>query len=819
MIDDLKFALRQLHKAPGFALAVIATLALGVGVNTAVFSMVDGFLLRKLPYPEPEKLALLMTHVEGMHGDAQENSSVDTKIWRNVHDNARSVTIAAYEESIDSEGNGANLNPGSAGGNAARYVRSGAVTSHYFEALGIRPYLGREFSEEETLAGGQNAAILSYALWQSTFHGDTGVVGRSVEIKGEPYSVVGVMPANLAAPGGNAELWTSLKPGINGACDGYDCGIMVRLKPGTSWQQAQSELGRIEVHPDYEHAKSARLYAQPMEQSNASGMKPKLTALMLVVGAILLIACANLAGLTLVRISRRTQEIATRLALGATRGDILRQVWIENLVLAVIGSLAGLGLAELILAGLPDFLPKGMIPAQGLALDYRVLGFTLALSVGTSLLFGALPALVTRRVDLRTSLATSSRSIAGGSNRVRKTLIGAEIAITLVLIAGSGLLVRTLTHLETLPPGFDSHNVLTAKASLDDARYRDGAAFQTLLRNSVAAMKRIPGVEDAAAGLSLPYERGLNLPILILDGKQAGNGTASSMTYVTPEYFSTLRVPLLTGRGFTDSDTATSEPVVVVNAGFAKEFFGTTAVVGRHIANSFGASHSTPMEIIGVVSDVTKEQGIRSSAPLGTEPVYYMPATQFPVSGLATVHTWFQPSWIVRADAITPQLPIAMREAMAKVDPRLPFSGFYSMDQIMRHELETQRIEVLLLTVLAGLALLLSAVGVYALVSSLVVQQMREIGIRIALGASTGRVMREMLASGVVAAGFGIAAGLGISLLVLRVLKSELYGVGVYDPVTLIGAPLLLALIVLAASVPPALRAGRVDPASTLRSE
>jgi predicted permease len=425
MLKDLKFALRQLRKSPGFALAVVVTLSLGIGVNTAVFSMVDGFMLRRLPYPEPERIAALITHAEGTDEGrhwSEEDDSHGTYDWRMVRDNVPAVTAAAYEGQVDATQNGVNLKTVTDSGAAVRFVRSTAVSAHYFQVLGVRPYLGRDFTEEESRVGGSKAVILSYELWQSTFRGDRAVLGKAVDVKGEPYTVVGVLPPHAITPGAATNLWTSLQPGSeSGACQGMDCGILMRLNPNATWEQAQAQLARIQAHPDsHSRVQKSWLYAQPLQQYVGVDVKPKLLVLMMAVGSILLIACANLAGLALVRISRRTQEIATRLALGASRMDVLRQLWMENLVLAVFGAGAGLMLAEAILHGLKTLLPPSQIPPQGFALDPRVLAFTLGATLLTSLLFGALPALVTRRVDLRSSIASSSYSVAGGSGRLRR---------------------------------------------------------------------------------------------------------------------------------------------------------------------------------------------------------------------------------------------------------------------------------------------------------------------------------------------------------------------------------------------------------------
>jgi putative ABC transport system permease protein len=827
MLTDLKFALRQLRRAPGFALAVIITLALGIGVNAAVFSMVDGFILRRLPYPQPQRIATLMTHAQGTghsgHFFTEEDDSHGTSDWRLVSQDIPSVTAAAWEGDIGVGQSGVNLQAGGDTGGAVRFVHAKAVTANYFQVLGIQPYLGRGFTNDESLPGGPKAVVLSYGLWKTMFHADPSVIGHAVQVKGQPFTIVGVLPQNAVTPGGSGiELWDSLQPGQGGACTGYDCGIFMRLKPGATWQQVDAELAHLHRPPSQNYGPNTKtwLYAQPLKQYLGSDMKPKVLVLMLAVGFILLIACANLAGLALVRVARRTPELATRLALGATRFDLLRQMWAESLLLAFIGAAAGLMLANAILQGLTHLLPPDMIPLGGFTLDARVLAFTVVVTLLTSLFFGALPALSARRIDLRTAIAQGSRSVSGGSRRLRSVLIGAEVALTVVLVAASGLLVRTLVHLETLPPGFDTHNVMTATASLDELRYHNGAAFQQLMTQSVAAMRSIPGVEDAAVGLSVPYQRGLNLGVHIDDGKNAGQTYGISTSYVTPGYFSTLRMPILAGRSVRSSDTSTSGLVAVVNEAFARKYYGQADIVGRHFSITMGRSaKEQPITIVGVVGNVTKVQGIDWTAPLGTEPVFYIPAAQFPADALATIHMWFQPSWIVRTRGPIAGLTTEMQQAMANADPNLPISGFHSMDQLMQAELEMQRMEVLLLGVLAGLALLLSAVGIYALVSNLVVQRTREIGIRMALGSSVQRAMREIGSSGLFAAGAGLMVGVGLSLVALRVLRSELYGVGVYDPVTLIAAPLLLVLVALVASLLPVLRISRIDPAQTLRSE
>jgi predicted permease len=817
-VQDLRLALRQLHNNPGFVLAVTLTLALGIGVNTAVFTLVNAFLLRPLPYPEPDRLAVLILHREGVSPKSgqyvqDDNTSQDGETWELVRDNVSSVQAATFGGT-----NGVNLDvTGSGSGSSVRYVQDMRVSAHYFEVLGIQPFLGRGFTEEEDRPNGRKAVIVTYALWQSVFHGDPQVLGKEIDLKGEPYTLVGVLPRR-AQPTGTADVFTPLQPHQSGECGGENCEIILRLAPGATWQQVSAQLGHLHKPSFDEIAKSynghAWFYASPLDRNLDNGMRKPVIGLMLAVSLILLIACANLAGLTLVRLARRAPEIATRLALGATRWVVLRQLWAESLVLSLVGAAAGLLLARAILSSLPGFLPDEMMPLGGLAIDVRVLAFTFGASLFTSLLFGALPALQTRRVDLRGSLATGSRGVARGSSRLRQSLIGGQVALTVVLVAGAGLLVRSLIYLETLPPGFDATNVMTATLSLDDARYHNAAAFHTLLDRSLAAMHQIPGVENAAVGLSVPYERGLNDGVKSVDGKLAGKDWGASTAYITPEYFRALKIPILSGRDISESDTPTSLPVAVVNVDFAHEFFNDPNPVGRHIES---AKHV--YTIVGVCGNVAKRPGMSGDAPLGTESVFYLPATQMDQGLVNVAHLWFQPSWIVRTAGPVQGLTAAMQRALTQVDATLPFSGFHPMDDLLARNLAYQRVEMVLLAVLAGLALLLSAIGVYGLVSNLIVQRTREIGIRMALGSTIRQAMVDVGSAGVVAAGFGLLAGLALSFLALRVLRSELFGVRDYDPLTLTIVPLVIAVIAVAASFLPTLRVTRIDPAVTLRME
>jgi predicted permease len=807
---NLRFALRQLARNPGFTITVIVTLALSIGANSAIFSVVNALMLKRLPYPQPERMGTIFMRVAGAES-SESPHWIDGAQWESLRDNAPSV-IAAVSSGMAS---GVNLQAGA----QAQYVHDGRVSALYFDVLGIRPALGRTFTQDEDRPHGPRAAILSYGLWHSLFGGNPNLPGQAIQLKGEPYTVVGILPAGARTPI-NADLYTPIQPSRTGEGGGTNYEVIVRLRDGATWQQADAEINRAwadraqRFAAEYPHGSTVTFHAVPLQKGQTSELRPRALALMFAAGFILLIACANLAGLTLVRVARRTPEIATRLALGASAWQLQKQLWVENLVLAVLGGVAGIGVGYAALRGLLSLLPVGFLPVQSVPLDMRVLAFTLGVSLVTSLLFGMLPALAVRRVDLRTSIA--SRAMAGHDRlRQRQALIAGEVALTVVLLAGSGLLIRTLVHLETLPAGFNPSGLMTAKASLDDARYHDPAAFRRLLDESTAAMRQIPGVQNAGVALSLPYERILNDGVTFVDGPKSGQSTGTDFDYVTPGYFETLEAPLLAGRFFTASDGPTTEQVAIVNRTFAQKFYPGTSPVGHTIRGELATTR-----IVGVVADTPISSGLNPVAPLMSEETIYVPAAQM-TSGpaLALVHTWFQPSWVVRTAGPVSGLTEQMQHALSSAAPALPFSGFYSMTDLMHETLAMQRVEVALLGAMAGLALLLSAVGIFALVASMVAQRTREIGIRIALGSSIERAMANVGAPGMRASVFGLVLGLVLCAGVLRILRSVLYGVAVYDATTLAVVALGMAAIALLASAVPALRIARIDPARTLREE
>ena len=811
LFQDARFALRALRKSPGFTLTVILTLALSVGANTAIFSLVNALLLKSLPYPDPERMSTIYTRISGSQ-PSDERHNLNGEQWELLRDE-----VPALLSGLSGSTTGVNLKAGS----NVRYVHNGRVSAHYFEVLALQPVLGRTFSEEEDRPGGPKAVILSYGLWRNALSADPNVIGQSILLKSEPHAIVGVLPEGGVTPLG-ADVYTALRANRDGEGRGTNFKVISRLREGATWQQADAQVNRawsqrsVQYELNGNPGAQVTYYSVPLQKGQTDSLRPQVLALMLAAAFILLIACANLAGLTLVRMLRRIPEVATQIALGASSWQIQRRYWAENLLLALVGGAAGITVASLALRLLFLLLPEHFLPVASVALDGRVLGFTLAVSLFTSLLFGMLPALAARKVDFRSRMAGRTVATAGNLG-LRQALIAGEVALTVVLLGGSGLLIRSLIHLQTLPPSFNPDGLMVAKASLDDVRYHDPATFQKLLLESTAAMRRIPGVKSAAAGSNLPYEFTGNDWITLSDGKEAGHQGGADWVYVTPGYFETLEMPLLAGRFITEADGPGAQHVAVVNHAFARKFYGGGNPVGRYINND--------TVIVGEVADVPLSSGLDPVAPLEMEETLYVPAAQLddrpsknqPV--LSVVHVWIQPDWIVRTTGPVARLTAEMEHALASADPNLPVSGFYRMGDLLARTLAMQKIEAALLGSLAALALMLSAVGVFALVANIVAQRTREIGIRMALGSTVGQVMLEIGRSGFGASITGVILGLAASAGVLRVLRSVVFGVGVYDAPTLSTVTLLMVLIALAATILPALRIAKVDPARTLRED
>lgn len=810
---DLRYAVRMLRKTPGFTSVALVTLAVAIGVNTAVFSVVNALLLKPLPYPDPDRLAAVTTLFRSPKGQ-DESTSVDGKTFFAIHDQATTVDTAVEGGGF---GRGVNL---VAGGVAAN-VEQRRVSAGYFSVLGVRPFIGREFTRDEDRGGGPPVAVLSYALWARAFASDPGIVGRAITLRGEPYTVVGVMPKGLTTRT-PADVWTPLHPSTKGEGGGTNYGMIARLRPNATWQQADGEIGQLGSAAAREGSPPeviALCRLIPLQQEATSDIRQPLLMLWGAVGLVLLIACVNLAGLLLARSGLRTREIATRMALGSGRATVVRQLLTESALLAVIGAALGVGVGWIVLDLLTRLSTDVFPVALPVTLDARVLIATLLVAILTSLVFGLVPALHTSRVNVQGTLAESgTRAIAGGHTTwPRRLLVVGEVAMGMVLLVSAGLLVRTFVHLRNLDPGFDPANVLTASVSLQDARYQEASKVDRLFEETLRRIRETPDVQAAGVSLGLPYTRLLNLGFKRADGPMDGNqGGMTNLSYITPGYLETLRIPVREGRAFTPSDAATAPPVAIVNEEFVKKYFRDQAVLGRRITAA-----GAPREIVGVVGNARSTSSGFSGygAPLVTPPIVYIPASQTTAAFLKLVHTWFSPSWVVRARGPGQDAAAAVRQSIAAVDPMLPIARLESMTDVQAASLASQRFMMTLVVGLGAIALLLAAIGIHGLIASSVSERTRELGIRLALGATSPQVLRAVVTPGVALAIAGIAIGSVAAFVTVRLLQSFLWGVTPTDPMTFIAVIATLVSVALVASVVPALRVLRLDPALTLRAE
>jgi predicted permease len=812
---DLRYGARMLRKTPGFTLVALATLAVGVGVNTAVFSIVNALLLQPLPYPEPDRLATVRIATRGATGEHVRVTAVDGATFLALRDNVRLTEVAA--SGSGGWGGGINL---VADNRAANVVQS-RVSAGYFAVLGIRPLFGREFTADDDREGGAPVAMLSHSLWTRVFGADAAVVDRSIMLRGEPYTVVGVMPNDFIPPS-PVDVWTPLRPSRSGEGGGTNYSLIARIRPGVEWAQASAEVDQIAtpvIRPQMgKNLQSISMMLVPLQTATTAGIRDSLLMLWGAVGMVLLIACVNIAGLLIARSGARTREIATRLALGSGRLSVVRQLLVESALLAVLGSIAGAAVGWLVLEAL-ERLSVGVFAAGlPIGLDARVLAVTLATAVGTALIFGLVPAVVASRVNVLGSLVEGgTRSVAGGRGRwARRVLVTAEVALGVVLLVSAGLLTRTFVQLKNLSPGFDPVNVVTARVSLQDARYRDPVSVARLFTDSLERIRQYPGVAAAGVTLGLPYTRLLNFGFKPLDGRVIPDRPGiANVSYITPGYFEALAVSIRAGRNFSDSDQGASTPVAIVNEEFVRRHYDDQVAIGRHI-RMLGTR-----EIVGVVANTrTTSSGFQGySDPLVTPPIIYVPATQLTADTIRLVHTWFSPSWVVKASGPVEDIGTGIRSAIAAVDPLLPISKLESMTDVQSTSLAQQRFMTTLMLGLGTIALLLAALGIHGLISSSVTERTRELGIRLALGASGVQVMRNVVVPGIALTMVGVAIGVAASLAVGRLMQAFIWGVAPTDPLTFGAVVAVLLCVAVISSLVPALRVLTLDPALTLRAE
>ncbi len=804
LMQDLKYGLRMLVKSPAFTLVAVLTLALGIGANTAIFSVVNSVMLRPLPYPQPDRIVELSLTFLG----APEQSGFDAHGFTYWKDHSE-----PFEYLAASTGVGFNLS----GAGRPERVQALRVSQDYFHVFGISPALGRDFLSSEDTASGENVAVLSSGLWKRHFNADPQVIGRTVLLDGAAYTVIGVMPPGFV-PLAPTDLWTTIAQVDRSIGGGWNYTLSGRLKADVTGGNANAYLNGHApaflapfINQIAEKArKDVGVGAFPCLRVISSDVRTPLLILFGAVGFVLLIACANVANLQMARAAARNREIAIRIALGAGRARMVRQLLTENVLLAVLGGALGVLVAYWLMGSLLELAPLDLPRASEISIDRWALGFTLLLSVVTGILFGLAPALEASRNDLNESLKEAGRASPGRGGRARlgAAMISGEIALSLVLLVGAGLLIKTLTNVLRIDPGFDVHHVLSLEIWTTGSRYKSMTALSNFYEALTGKLQVIPGVESAAvvAG-GLPLERGGNDYMQVLGARQPV-GVSADYREITLDYFRTLGVPLLQGRTFSASDSPESMQVVIINSAFARKYFADRSPIGKHLK-----SGKEIREIVGVVGDVKSH--LHEPAP----PTAFIPVAQASYAGDQRFQGWFPTRVLVRTSGNPWSLSPAVEKVVSDAGPDLPIGKLLSMEQVLAASLASRRFLMTLMSIFAGLAVILAAVGIYGVVTNSVNEQTHEIGIRMALGADRREVLASILSRAALLAAIGIGIGIVGALALTRLLASVLYGTKPYDPLTYAAVALLLAGVAMVASYVPARRATKVDPMVALRYE
>jgi putative ABC transport system permease protein len=806
--QDLRYGARMLWNNPGFSAVVVLTLALGIGANTAIFTIINALLLRPLPYPEAERLAVVATTMRRERVEVRSTSYPDFVSWRDQ--NTVFEQIAARNSSSFSL----------LSGDEPERVNGELVSANYFSLLGVRAIHGRTFlPEEDRTPDTHRVAIVGYGLWRRRYGGSPNLVGQVIQLSDGNYTVVGIMPEGFRGISDQAELWLPMMM-ISAARRASDLQIrdqrwhstIARLKPSVSLQQAQIEMDTIarRLEQTYPNTNANRgVLVTPLQVQLFGNMQLMLWILLGAVGCVLLVACANVANLLLQRAATRRKETAIRLALGATRGRLMRQLLTESLLLALIGGALGVLIAFWSADFLVALSPISFPSFVKLTLDTRVLCFSLLISVFTGVLFGLAPALQAAKPALNEVLKDSGRGVSGGLGRSRLlgSLVVSEIALALVLLVGAGLMIRSLQRLQAVDPGFDSERLLTMRFSLPPQKYprEQIGGFNQQLRERLRAL---PGVQATALSSDLPLSGGTSAGPIELEGQTAAPADGEIRMYrhrVTPQFFATLGIPLLKGRDFTADDHAQAPKVVIISEALAQRYWPGADPIGKRLREE-GADNPW-FSIVGVAADV-KYRGLPQNP--NADPDVYFPLLQRPTNNL---------SLAVRAEADPAGLTAAIRSELQKLDPNLPVYGITTMAQQIARQTTQARFSAWLLGVFGALALVLSAVGIYSVMAYAVEQRTHEVGIRMALGARAGNVLTLVMRQGMRLALMGVALGVSAALALTQLMKGLLFGVAAADPLTYAGIALLLTAVALVACWIPARRATRVDPLTALRCE
>ncbi|MGH9378226.1 MAG: ABC transporter permease [Terriglobia bacterium] len=805
IVQDLRYGLRQLRRNPGFTAVAVITLALGIGANTAIFSMVNAILLQPLPYKNPQRLVRLETTGPGSASPAPVASGPDFEDWQKENHVFKEMAAGFV------------ANKALTGRSEPLQLSGFEVSPQIFHLLGIPPLLGRTFTQDETQPGRDQVVILSYGLWQRAFGGDNMIVGKSIMLDGKPHDVVGVMPRSLKFPdlwwGTKAEFWVPLNlenPAWRRLRGNHWLWVLARMKKGITLARAQADMTTIsrnlqQQYPREDTGVSATVLG--LRGQLTKQVRPALLVLFAAVGFLLLIACANITNLLLARSITREREIAIRLAVGSGRTRLVRQLLTESVLLFLLGGLAGLLVGWGALRVLLYAAPEGYIPSiTQVRLDGWVFGFTLGIAFLAGILAGLVPALHFSNPDLHSTLKEGGRSTAGHHRSVRSSLTVIEVALALLMLIGAGLALKSMARLMGVDPGFDPHNVLEAGIALPQSRYKSGEQQTAFYEQLMDQVRALPGVESASAADYPPlwgnpngfvYIEGQPLP------KNMYSGPAVDWCTILSDYFHTMRIPLLSGRDFTLRDGAKSPPVAIVNEAMAHFFWPNENPLGKRFTRDYQKPEW--ITIVGIVGNV-REDGLDQAA----RPEAYFPEAQNPDSDLAVV---------LRTLTVPLGEADALGRTVRNLDKELPVPDVGTMSQIVSGSYKQQKFLALLLGLFAAAALALALIGIYGVISYSVAQRTHEFGIRLALGAQRRDVLRLVAREGLALALIGVATGLVASFALTRLMASLLYGVKPTDPATFIAVPLLLIVVALAACLIPARRAAKVDPVVALRHE
>ena len=792
--QDLRFGVRMLMKQPGFTLIAVLTLALGIGATTAIFSVVNAVLLRPLPFAQPERIVRLWQSHQPTNRPRFSATYPDFQDWR--QQNQAFTHLAAYRE------DGFNLQAGA----DARRVNGARVTVDFFNVLGVQPALGRAFSAQEDAPGGERVVILSHALWQQSFGGDTQLIGRQLKVDGQSHTVVGIMPPGFSFPDEEAELWFPY------ALDAAQIGrgphflrVLGRLNPAATVEQARTEFDTIaqrleQAWPDTN--KGWRVFMIPLQEFYSGELHRPLYVLLGAVLFVLLIACANVANLLLARNAARERELAVRASLGAGRGRLVRQLLTESLLLVAVGGAGGLLLAAWGVTLLTKFGPRDIPRLQEATLDAPVLGFTLAVSVLTALIFGLAPAWQRAGLDPNAALKAGARTTGGAGQRLRKGLVVAEVALAMLLLIGAGLMLKSFVRLQQVAPGFDAQGGLTMEINLSPNKYATPAARAAFLEQVLTQLRTLPGVAFAGATHRLPL-RGNSAMGFEIEGRpvaEAQQRPTTNFRAITPDYFRALGTPLSAGRTFADEEAWRTPSAVIINQTLARRHWPNENPLGKRLKIG-----KASLEIIGVAADA-KESGLTAEVDGGL----YLP---YIASGDRAMRL------VLRTDADPLSFVAAATAEIRRIDSEQAVSGINTLSGLLNEATAQPRFNTALLALFALLALVLAAVGIYGVIAYAVAQRTQEIGLRMALGAQARDVMRLVIGQGMKLALFGIVLGLGGAWALTQLMTSLLFNVSPTDWLTFAGISALVTLTVLLACWIPARRATKVDPLIALRSE